>query len=192
MTTKTRCPGSKLALTDTVPSSGDPFHHYTATCPDCDRSFYLPSYFLPIHYVTVPVEHIICPGTCEQPRCSNGICHQPNCEEAAPGWCNDSTRCDWVAPREGDLTSVPCQACGRLTFAGRICCTPAEPTLEAQELAAWMESEYTPRGIGRKLAAAIDWHRHFTERGDTIGAQGELEAAYRYAAELLKLEEAQS
>jgi len=30
-------------------------------------------------------------------------------------------------PRPGDLTNVPCEVCGRLKFAGRICCTPRHP-----------------------------------------------------------------
>lgn len=56
--------------------------------------------------------------------------------------------------------------------------TPEEPVAE-------FVAEPVDALTARKLAAALDWHRVFTARGDTVAAQGELEAAYRYAAEIL-------
>lgn len=42
-----------------------------------------------------------------------------------------------------------------------------------------------PVSTAQKLAAAVDWHRVFSEQGNSMAAQGELDAARRYAAEIL-------
>jgi len=55
---RTRCTGSKLPLAETVPSTSDRFHHYSATCPVCDRVFQLPHYALPVHYVVAECRHL--------------------------------------------------------------------------------------------------------------------------------------
>lgn len=47
---KVRCAGSQMLTSATVPSASDPFHHYAATCPECERVFLLPHMRLPVHY----------------------------------------------------------------------------------------------------------------------------------------------
>lgn len=112
-----------------------------------------------------------------------GLSFASSWQDSSDGFCPEPAQdgddyCARHSTPDGDLTAERCTECGRLLFAGRVCCTPQEPLAE-------FVVEPVDALTARKLAAALDWHRVFTTRGDTVAAQGELEAAYKYAAEIL-------